>query len=346
MKRIFLIITLVLAVNMTAFAESSKTGTNAYQFLKIGVGAKAESMAGAYVALADDISSLAINPAGLAAPVYDIRTPGDYYYNDNEGEGAIMAESGTTTLIRQRQFKTNRFMATYINYLLDFQAGYLGYARELDETSVLGVSVQYQDYGSFDGYNGLAEPQGTFGASDFALGITYSKRINPTLSLGATGKFIVENIEDSTSDGMAVDLGAMYRMTDGRTSLGLAIRNLGTQLKGLTKSHKDPLPLLFDAGLSHSLRGMPLTVNADVTVPTDNDPFFSIGGQWESFRPFYIRVGWSSKGLDYKTESDKDKYGGLAAGFGYQYGDYSIDYAYSSFADIGNVHRFTVGIEF
>jgi long-subunit fatty acid transport protein len=350
MKKIFLGITLILTLNITAISGSSKTGTNAYQFLKIGVGAKSESMAGAYVGLADDISSLSINPAGLAAPVYDIRATSNYYYEESEGEGegAIRSrfESDSESLIKQKQFKTNRFFATYINYLLDFQSGYLGYARIINSTSVVGVSIQYQDYGTFDKYNGIGENTGTFGASDFAIGFTYSKRINTEISLGITGKFIVENIDTATSDGMAVDLGGIYRLTDGRTSLGLAVRNLGTQLKGLTKTHKDPLPLIFDVGMSHSLRGMPLTINADVTVPTDNDVFLSIGGQWESFRPFFIRAGWSSAGQDYKTESDKDKYGGLAGGFGYQYGDYYIDYAYSSFADIDNVHRFSIGIEF
>jgi long-subunit fatty acid transport protein len=348
MKKISLVITLIFLASITAFAGSSKTGTNAYQFLKIGVGTKAESMAGAYVALADDISSMAINPAGLAAPVYDIRASKDYYFQqaEEEGEGAIISETESISLIRQKQFKTNRFFATYMDYLMDFQAGYLAYARNLNETTMLGVSIQYQDYGSFDKYDGLGEVDGTFGASDFALGLTYSKRINTTLSLGITGKFIVESIDTANSDGMAVDLGAIYRHTDGRTSVGLAIKNLGTQLKGLTKYHKDQLPLLFDAGMSHSLRGMPLTINADITIPTDNDVFFSIGGQWESFRPFYIRAGWSSAGQNYKTQSDKDKYGGLAAGFGYEFGDYYVDYAYSSFADLGNVHRFSVGIEF
>ena len=128
--------------------------------------------------------------------------------------------------------------------------------------------------------------------------------------------------------------------------MGLAVMNLGVQLKGLTKSHKDPLPLLIDAGLSHKLKGVPLTVNADVTYPTDNNVFFAIGVQWESFRPFFLRAGWSSASKNYKTNSDKDKYGGLAGGFGYHYQDYGLDYSYSSYADLGNVHRITLGVDF
>jgi hypothetical protein len=337
MKNIITAILIALILSVTAFASSSNTGKSAYSFLKIGVSAKSQALAGAYVGLADDISSLYANPGGLSAAVYDLRAPVDYYY-----EGEEDYDIGP----RKLEPKTNRFMATYINYLLDFQTGYLAYARTLGEKSFLGVSIQYQDYGSFDKLDEFGRDLGTFSAFDMALGITYSERLSRNFSVGVTGKFIYEKIDSLSSDAMAVDLGWLYRFDQGRTSFGMALRNLGSQLKGLTKSHKDPLPFLVDFGISHSLRGMPLTVNADVTAPTDNDIYFSIGGQLESFQPFFIRVGWSSQGLDYKTGSDKDKLGGFAAGFGYYIQEYSIDYSYSSFADIGNVHRVSLGYDF
>ena len=43
-----------------------KVGAAGVQFLKIGVGARANGMAGAYGAMADDLSSIYWNPAGLA----------------------------------------------------------------------------------------------------------------------------------------------------------------------------------------------------------------------------------------------------------------------------------------
>lgn len=339
MKITAIIILAISIISSIAIAGNSNTGRSAYSFLKIGMSAKEEAMAGAFVGLADDVSSINNNPAGLSASVYDLRGPKDYFA---ESEDTYELETETRIV----ENKPNRFFATYINYLLDFQSGYLGYVRTLNESSSLGVSFQYQDYGSFDKLDSFGEPTGTFGAYDIALGISYSKRLSPEFSLGITGKFILAKIDSLTSDGMAADLGALYRFDGGRTSLGLAVKNLGTQLKGYTKSHKDPLPLMFDFGLSHSLRGMPMTINTDITIPTDNDVFFALGGQWESFKPFFVRVGWSSRGQDYKTGSDKDKFGGFAAGFGYRFQDYNIDYSYSSFADIGNVHRISLGADF
>ena len=47
-------------------ANVSKTGTSAANFLRIGVGARALSMGGAFVALADDPTAAYWNVAGLA----------------------------------------------------------------------------------------------------------------------------------------------------------------------------------------------------------------------------------------------------------------------------------------
>lgn len=334
------LITLMAIVSMFAAANAgdSNAGKSAYSFLKIGVGAKAQAMGGAYVALSDDITSLHSNPAGLTATVYNFKLPKDYYYEEDSEDAEVEA--------KQIEFRQNRFMATYISYLVDFQSGFLGYARKLNDLSSFGISLQYEDYGSFDRLNSAGENLGTFGAYDMALGLTYSKRFTKELSLGITGKFIMEKIDSLSSDAMALDVGGLYRFDDGRTSVGFAVRNFGSQLSGMTDAHKDALPFLADVGMSHSLRGMPLTVDADLTIPTDNNVYFSIGGQFEAFDPFFIRVGWSSIGQDYKTGADNDVFGGFAGGFGYHYQDYAIDYAYSSYADVGNVHRISFSAGF
>lgn len=327
-------LTLTLTLGSFAAAGDSDVGKTAYPFLKVGVSAKSQAMGGAFVALADDMSSLYYNPAGLTARIYDLRR-GEYYL-----------EEGTQALVKQRSARPNKFFATYINYLLDFQSGYLGYARYLAEDRALGFSAQYQNYGSFTALDDRGEPQGTFSAYDMAVGVTYAGRFLPELSFGVTGKVVFEKIEDYSSDALALDAGALYRFEGGRTSLGFAMRNIGTQLKGLTKSHKDPLPLMVSGGISHTLKGLPLTVNADLTYPSDNDVFLSLGGQIEAFLPFAIRLGWTSAGNDYKTGAGNDGLAGFAGGFGYRYAEYEIDYSYSSYADLGQVHRISLGVEF
>lgn len=335
MKNMFITILIIITLCSQGLAGGDNAGKSAYSFLKIGVGAKSQAMGGAFVGLADDLSSLYVNPAGLTAPVYSVKKVDDFFYEEEE-----------TSTITTKPANTNRFIATYINYLLDFQTGYLGYVRSLNEKTALGVSIHYQNYGTFTRFEVDGTENGTFGAWDMAFGVSYSKKLSRNLSIGTTGKLILEHIDNYSSDAMALDLGILYRLADGRTSLGLAITNLGFQLKGMTKSHKDPLPLVVDAGFSHRLKGLPFTFTSDVTLPSDNDPYFAIGGQWESFNPFFIRLGWTLAGKDYKTDSDKDNYSGLAGGFGYIYQKYIFDYSYSSYADLDNVHRITLSVEF
>ena len=336
-----LIIIGMIFISADCFAANSNIGKSAYPFLKIGMSAKAQAMGGAFAGLADDISSLYYNPAGLAAPVYSFysarKLDADEYGEDEQ------ASSATATIMPRM---TNRFMATYLNYLMDFQSGYIAYARFLNEQSAAGAAITYQNYGTFKRLDRQGAELGDFGAYDLALGLTYSKYFIPNLSLGVTGKLIVENIDTSSSFGLALDLGGLYRLDDGRTGFGLSATNLGVQLKGLSKSHKDPLPLTIDGGFTHHLRGMPLTFSGDIIYPTDNDIYFALGGQFEAFRPFMLRLGWSLAGRDNKTGSSKDGLAGFAGGFGYSYKEYTFDYAYSSYADIGNVHRLTLSVEF
>lgn len=311
-------------------AGNSNAGTAAYSFLKIGTGAKSQALGGAFVGLADDETALYYNPGGLTAKAEKPEVYDDLL--DKPVEEVVV---------------NNRFTATYINYLLDFQYGFLGYTRVLDERSAAGISLSYLNYGTFNRLNIDGDKLGTFGASNIAVGITYSKRLQPKFSAGVTGKFIYETIDEYSSNGLAVDLGIMYLLAEeGSSRLGLAVTNLGAQLSGLTETHKDPLPTKLAIGLSHMLRGLPFLFSAEAGKPFDNDFYFALGAELVSLKPFFIRMGWSSIGKDYRTGDDSDTMAGFAGGFGYNYDKYTIDYSYSSYVDLGSVHRISLGAGF
>ena len=320
---------MVILSSTLALGTNSNAGTAAYTFLKIGIGAKSQALGGAFVGLSDDGTALFYNPAGLTAE-------------------KIKTEVYDELLDRPLQEPVlNRFTATYMNYLLDFQYGFIGYTRDLDENSAAGISISYQNYGTFNRLDINGNEQGTFGASDIAIGLTYSKRLQPRLSAGVTGKFIYEVIDDYNSNGLAMDLGFMYLIdTDGTTKLGLAITNLGAQLSGFTETHKDPLPTKFALGLSHKLRGLPFLFSTEMGKPYDNDFYLAMGTELVSFNPFFVRIGWTSEGRDYRTGDDSDTMAGFAGGFGYTYENYTMDYSYSSYVDLGSVHRISVSAGF
>jgi hypothetical protein len=313
----------------SAPAVNSNAGTAAYTFLKIGTGAKSQALGGAFVGLADDATALYYNPAGLTA-----RGEGELLYDELLGKPL-------------NEIPKNRFTASYINYLVDFQYGFLGYIRQIDSSTSVGASASYQNYGTFDRLDAEGTETGTFGASDIALALTYSKRLAARFSVGITGKAILESIDDSTSTGLAMDIGLMYLLSaDGSSRLGLALTNLGAQLNGLTNSHKDKLPTKVAVGISHRLVGLPFLFSAEAGKPFDNDFYAALGMELISLRPFFVRVGWSTQGRDYRVGGDNDFAAGFAGGFGVTYKNYQIDYSYSSYADLGSVHRISIGAGF
>ncbi|KPK99396.1 MAG: hypothetical protein AMJ91_07970 [candidate division Zixibacteria bacterium SM23_73_3] len=300
---------LVVLISSPSWGINSKVGTTAYGFLKIDVGARSTAMGGAFVGLSDDETALFFNPAGLV------------------------------------QIETRRFFTTYNNYITDIQSGFLGYVHPYSEDIRLGGSISYFNYGSLTRTDDQGTNLGTFGASDFSMAISFARKINTQFSLGATGKFIYEKIEDYSSDALALDLGVFYISKDNRTRIGGLGQNIGVQLKGATESHKDPLPTSVKLGISHNMRELPLVVALDVAKPFDNDIFFNLGGEFTALAPLYLRVGWSSFGKNYKTDSDKDNLAGFAAGFGVTWKVYRFDYAFSSYADLGGVHKISISGE-
>jgi hypothetical protein len=304
-----ILLVLVFSTSVTAWGVNSKVGTTAYGFLKIDPGARSTAMGGAFVGLSDDAAALYFNPAGL-----------------------ILTD-------------TKHFFATYNNYLTDIQSGFLGYIHPYSEDTRLGISVSYFNYGSFDKTDDLGQNLGTFGASDFAVALSAAKTVKSQFNVGVTGKFIYEKLDEFSSDALAFDVGFLYLLRDGRTQIGAAGQNIGTQLKGATESHKDPLPTSVKLGISHRMRELPLTIALDAAKPVDNDIFFSLGGEFTALQPLYLRLGWSSFGENYKTDSDKDNLAGFAAGFGVTWKVYHFDYAFSSYADLGGVHKISISGE-
>ena len=70
-----------------------------------------------------------------------------------------------------------------------------------------------------------------------------------------------------------------------------------------------------------------------------------MGGELQPAETFCIRLGWSSLGLDQKVGTDKDDLAGFSGGVGVKWQQYRLDYAYSSKAELGNVHRATLGVD-
>ncbi|MFH1699001.1 MAG: PorV/PorQ family protein [Candidatus Zixiibacteriota bacterium] len=291
---------------------NKNAGTTGFSFLKQGVGARAVSLGGAFVSIAGDPSIIYYNPAG-------------------------------TIHLDGRQF-----LAGYHNYVLDVQSGFLAATMPLKTYGNIGLFISYMNFGEFTrtDVNGVVDnTDPTFSGGDFLLGANYSRFLNPALSAGINAKFISESADGYSSQAIAFDFGLMYNFGDSLTNAGVSVYNFGGVLSGFSAassdSHKDKLPMGVRAGLSHSLRELPVIVSLNGIYPNDNDLYISTGLEFYKLKPLYLRFGYSTFGQNYKTGSDRDGLGGFAFGFGLDYKQFQISYAFTPYLDLGSSHRVT-----
>jgi len=227
--------------------------TSGLDFLKMGVGARPLALGEAYVALADDISAIYWNPAGLV------------------------------------QLTRQEVGFTYNKWFEDIGYNFLGYSYPLNK-SILALSVYYLGGGNIEGSDGGGNPTSEFSMYDLAFAFSYSRKLISGLSAGLNFKFITEKLEDETGNAFAFDFGALYKTGIQNLDLGLNVQNIGTRIKFIKESASLPLSLKF--GLAYRLfPGNPLTLTIDVNKLSNKSGYFCLGAECWITDYLALRIG-------------------------------------------------------
>jgi hypothetical protein len=311
MRRNLIGLILVLAAQAPLFA--SATGTTAADFLNLGAGPRAIAMAGAQVGLADDVYATYYNPAGLAT------------------------------------LRTQEAAFSHLTYLQSISQEYAAYALPHPRLGTFGFSATYLNYGSIPGFDAYAQPTGSVGASDLALGLSYSRylyhdeRYGTELSAGATGKWIQERLAQVSASAYAGDFGLLFapgikwgEALNGWKA-GLALRNVGTSMTFDQESFA--LPRTFAAGLSYTgnWREESITIAVDGQEPNDGSRTVGVGLEIWTLQSFVLRGGYTTQG---------DLGNGLRIGAGIRFKTIQVDYAFASEGPLGNTQRFGLTLRF
>ncbi|MCI0495009.1 PorV/PorQ family protein, partial [candidate division KSB1 bacterium] len=195
-SRIFLILLISVVVSTTGWAVT-KVGTTAAQFLKIGVGARAIAMGGAFVAVANDVTGLYWNPAGIA------RMP---------RSEAILLHTG---------------------WLADINFDYAGIAINMGRFGTIGASITSVSMGDMKVRTEL-QPEGTgefFAAGDIAGSLAYARNLTDKFSIGFNAKYVHQRIWHTASSGFAIDVGTLFTTQFKDMKIGMSISNFGTNMK-------------------------------------------------------------------------------------------------------------------
>ncbi|MEW6703040.1 MAG: PorV/PorQ family protein [Bacteroidota bacterium] len=339
---IFIIVMFALLLSSGKIDAQSiaRVGTTAAAFLKIGVGARALGMGEAYTTLAEDITGMYWNPAGISR-------------------------------IEKMQAVINHF-----DYIADLFYDYGGFAMPIENIGTFGAFIARLGMPDIERTT-IQSPNGTgekVSASSFVIGLSYARALTDRFSIGGNVKYVSESIWHSSASSIAFDVGVLYRAFFKNIRIGMSISNFGSEMQmsgrdmlvqhdinpifegnnrninSYLDTDKFPLPILFRVGISANVTKdffdvseHDFIISVDAINPNDNKQFFNIGTEIKLFNRFSLRGG-------YRQFLLQDREGGLTLGFGVQLNvmniDLNLDYANVDYGRLDNQNKFSLILSF
>jgi len=319
-KALLLILILIFSVDAEAqlfpTLGGQRAGISTLQFLKIGVGGRATAMGDAFIAVADDASSLYWNPAGL-----------------------VFA-------------KQNEVMFSHNQWVADISQEFIGGFFKFSANDAVGVSLTSLHMEDMKVTNEV-NPFGTgeyFSYGDIAITVTYSRKMTDQFSFGGSIRYVEETLDKLKMRGVMIDLGTMYWTGLGTTRFAVAITNFGNELapdgevklwgdRTVSKWQSFSPPTMFRIGFAmepwqndHNR----ITASIQLNHPNDNSENVSIGAEYSYNELLNLRGG-------YKINADEQSF---TAGAGVRLplgiANVSVDYAFAQFSRLGSTHRFSI----
>ncbi|MFA5833216.1 MAG: PorV/PorQ family protein [Bacteroidota bacterium] len=329
---------LLMVIVSTLFSQQAvltKTGTTAASFLKIGAGARAIAMGGAFTAVSNDLSSAYWNPSGLARM--------------NNSEAAF----------------------NHIDWIADIKYDNAAVAFLIDGVGTLSAGFTSLNVGEIE-VTTTTDPEGTgekYTAGGTLMGLSFGKNLTDKFSIGFTLKYIREFLWNMNAQTFAFDFGTLYTapVLNGVT-IGASMSNFGPKMKLNGRDNKIlvrtgagdqniidgeyaldeyDLPLIFRVGIATdavNAENNRLTIAVDAIHPNDNTEYVNSGIEYCWANIVSIRGGW-------KSAFERGSEQGLTFGGGVQYSltpqlNFMVDYAYQNFGRLKPVHYFSFGLRF
>ncbi len=347
---VLLIAILLLGVQSLGYAQKPyRVGTTTANFLEIGYGSAGTAMGDAYVSVANDLSSIYWNPAGLS----------------------LMKQS-------EAQF-------LYQPWLVDINSAFVGVGLVLPNIGTLSLGMFQMGYGDMDVTTMLMQ-DGTgekFTAQDLAISLSYARRLAQWFAFGASFKYVSSQIWHTHASALALDLGVvvntMFFSPSGERedglNIGMSISNYGTKMKydgmdllepidilpyeagnyrdvlGQFRLEAWELPLIFRIGVSANpiIWGQNrLTLSMDALHPNNNSESVNVGAQYKLNVPgtgeFYLRGGYKALFMPH-SEFGATFGGGMVLRLMHNIG-FKLDYAYRNIGILGKTNCYTFGFLF
>lgn len=153
----------------------------------------------------------------------------------------------------------------YTNFPGGIQVATLGY-NFLGAGSgggILGIGLQYFDYGTFDGFDAIGVPLGEFGANEFALTVGYS-RSQEVFRYGVNIKLLGSVLEGYQAYAAVMDFGVNYYHPEMDLVVGITAKNVGFVLSSYLEGQALELPTDLRIGGSFKPEYAPFRIHASL----------------------------------------------------------------------------------
>ncbi|MCU7492420.1 MAG: UPF0164 family protein [Ignavibacteria bacterium] len=293
-----------------------RAGISAVQFLKVGVGGRAASMGDAFVAVANDVSALYWNPAGL------IQAPAD------------------------------QVMFSHNEWLVDLKHDFIGGVYHFSSNDAVGVALTSLHTKEMD-VTTETQPFGTgehFTFGDVAFAVSYSRKMTEQFSFGGTVRYVEETLDKLKMRGVMIDLGTYYYTGLGSSRFAVTVSNFGNNMApdgevvlwgGRKESQWQSFspPTIFRIGFAfepYQSEDQMVTTSIQLNHPNDNSENVSTGIEYKWKNIFFVRGG-------YKFNVEEQNYSlGAGVRMPLRVADVTFDYAFSNFTRLGSAHRFSL----
>lgn len=231
----------------------------------------------------------------------------------------------------------------YMNYFADVNVGSAVFTKAFRERSSWGAGVTYMNYGRMKEVTINDEYLGTFSVQDIGIHAFYSYDLSDKWRGGLSLKALYSTIADYSSFGLAVDAGLSYFDADRDFSFGIALKNIGAQLKAY-HDDRQSIPWDIQMGITKRMNHAPIRLSVtalhlnrwkfdyiDHTDTKTDDSFMEtalkhlvFGVEFIPTENFWLGIGLNPKTkMDMKLESGNGL-GGFSVGGGIKVSRFNI----------------------
>lgn len=254
-----------------------------------------------------------------------------------------------------------------MNWLVDIEYNSASIVKNFGRLGAFGINLIYLDYGEMvrteneeildnaGNSTGLTrqvlDGLGTFGARDYALGLSYGRRVTDRFQVGGTVKWLNSDIDDASTGQWGVDVGTMFYTGFRSLRVAMSGRNFGPDAEFISYNERlgvpavqVKMPMVFVLGVGYDLLEATSdnphlwSIGMEFTHPNDGPEKIHLGTEYSFMNLFRLRGG-------YRFNYDEEDLT-LGAGLNLKTSVIGLkaDYAYVAFGRFNNVHMFSVSL--